>query len=207
MVYYTNQEPEVMGNFERKLRRAEEDREQVTEAQQRLPTGKVVSSPVNGEFQALPMLGWISLRKTTEVRLLMLAFLLLREGKVRGMLHIEFPLYPETERNTLGMLQMFGWDGRIWPKDEGWPTGSDDEESHKHFLMDTGLEASLIFPPGSGGNATMPVNVSRAKGPFFMPPLPEAEVDPDPKLMARFKELCQDIRVFYPSRKNGETIH
>lgn len=197
-----------MGSFDRKIRRANDSSELVTEAQQRLLVGKVVTSPVKGPFMGLPVLGWISVRKVTEIRLLMLGLLLLRDGKISGMLHVECPIYPETERNTLWMLQKFGWDGRVWPRDEGWPTGSDDEEGHRHFLMQTGLEASLVFPPTeTGGHATMSVDIQRAKGNFFMPPLPEAESDPDQKLVARLQELCQDYKVFYPERRSGETIH
>lgn len=50
----------------------------------------------------------------------------------------------------------------------------------------------------------MNVSVQRAKGNFFMPPLPEAEVDPDEKLVSRFKELCQDFKVFYRTEGKSE---
>ena len=203
-----------MGSFDRKVRR-NGDSELVTEDQQRFPVGRVVSSPVKGECMGLPMLGWISLRKGSEIRLLMLALLLLREGKPIGLLNVEIPIYPETERNTLWMLQSFGWDGRVWPKDEGWPTGSADEPGLQHMLGQAGLVSSIVFPPSkTGDHATMDVNISRAKGNFFMPPLPDAEVDPDPKLVSRFHELCLDYKVFYPvqatsteKRDHGEVLH
>jgi hypothetical protein len=203
-----------MGSFDRKVRRSTEN-ELVTEAQQRLPVGKVVSSPVKGEFMGLPLMGWVSLRKNSEVRLLMLALLLIREGGVKGILHVEIPIYPETETNAVWLLQSFGWDGRTWPTDPGWPTGTDDEANHKHFLEQSGLVASLVFPPVEGGShATMNVDIQRAKGNFFMPPLPEAAEEPDPKLVARFQELCQNFKVFYPTqastsekRSHGETLH
>jgi hypothetical protein len=203
-----------MGSFDRKVRRSTEN-ELVTEAQQRLPVGKVVSTPVKGVFLGLPLMGWISLRKNSEVRLLMLALLLIRDGGVKGILHVEIPIYPETERDALWMLQSFGWDGRIWPTDPGWPTGTEDEANHTHFLEQSGLVASFVFPPVAGGaHATMNVDIQRAKGNFFMPPLPEAAEEPDPKLAARFQELCQDFKVFYPVQGNssekhdhGETLH
>jgi len=196
-----------MGSFDRKLRRTYDSAE-VTEEQKRFPVGKVVSSPVKGEFQALPVLGWISLRKGTEIKILNLALLLLREGKVSGMLHMDVPIYPETQSNTMAMLQNFGWDGRVWPLDEGWPTGTPDEEGHRHLLVQTKLVATIVFPPSeTGGHATLNVEVSRAKGPFFMPPLPAAEIDPDPVLVAKFETLCQDYAVFYPEPSLGHTIH
>jgi hypothetical protein len=203
-----------MGSFDRKFKRQEERQELVTEAQQRLPVGKVVTSPVKGEFLALPMFGWISLRKNSEIRLLMLAVFLLREAKISGMLHIEFPVYPETERDTVWMLQEFGWDGRVWPQDEGWPTGSGDEEDHRYMLGQVALAGSLVFPPKSGGHPAMNVSVERARGNFFMPPLPEAKEDPDEKLVARFRDLCQNYKVFYKiegkseeKRDHDETLH
>lgn len=206
-----------MGSFDRKFRRANEKQEQVTEEQQRLPVGKVVSSPVKGICLGLPMLGWVSLRKGTDIRLLMLALLLLKESKIVGLLHVEIPIYPETERNALWMLQNFGWDGRVWPQDAGWPTGTPDEPGIRHMLSEqAGLAGSLVFPPSEtgAGNVAMNVEISRAKGNFFMPPLPEAEVDPDPKLVSRFQELCADFKVFYPiqaksteKRDHGEPLH
>jgi hypothetical protein len=203
-----------MGSFDRKVRRSTES-ELVTEAQQRLPVGKVVSAPVKGEFRGLPLMGWISLRKNSEVRLLMLALLLIRDEGVKGILHVEIPIYPETETDAIRLLQSFGWDGRTWPTDPGWPTGTDDEANHKHFLEQSGLVASLVFPPVEGGShATMNVDIQRAKGNFFMPPLPEAAGEPDPKLVARFQEICQDFKVFYPTqastsekRDHGEVLH
>jgi len=214
-----------MGSFDRKVRRSTES-ELVTEAQQRLPVGKVVSAPVKGEFRGLPLMGWISLRKNSEVRLLMLALLLIRDEGVKGILHVEIPIYPETETDAIRLLQSFGWDGRTWPTDPGWPTGTEDEANHRHFLEQSGLVASLIFPPVEGGqHATMNVNVQRAKGNFFMPPigvkleedsapLPEAAEEPDPKLVVRFQELCQNFKVFYPTqatstekRDHGEPLH
>lgn len=203
-----------MGSFDRKFKRAEERQELVTEEQQRLPVGRVVTSPVKGEFLALPMLAWVSLRKGTDIRLLMMALFLLRDGKISGMINIEFPIYPETEQNTIAMLQKYGWDGRIWPTDPGWPSGTPDEEGHRDILDQVALVASIVFPPVGDGHAAMNVSVERAKGNFFMPPLPEAEVDLDPALVARFRELCENYKVFYPvkaesteKRDHGETLH
>lgn len=198
-----------MGSIGRKLRKAEKD--QVTEEQQRLPTGKIVSSPVKGEFTALPVLGWISLRKSTEIRLVMLAMLLFRDGKICGMFHVELPVYPETERDIISCLQRLGWDGRLWPRDAGWPDESNDEEGHRVLLESTQLAASMVFPPVGDGHATMNVHVTRARGPFFMSPLSKAEEDPDQKLVDRFHELCQDITGFYPKPDqklpDGTTLH
>lgn len=198
-----------MGSFNRKVRR-NEGNDQVTEEQQRLPVGKVTSAPVKGQFQALPVLAWISLRKASEVRLMMLALLLLRENKIHGMLQMEIPVYSETEAAIVATLQRLGWDGRVWPEDAGWPTGSDDEGSLQHFLSQANLASSLVFPPSEGGNATLAVSVERAKGNFFMPPLP-SDQDPDPNLLAKFKELCENFKVFYTdahlARSHGETIH
>lgn len=195
-----------MGSFSRKFRHVDSE---VSEAQQRLPVGQVVTRPVKGDFHGLPVLGWVSRRKDQDTRLLMLALLLLRNNQLEGMLQMECPVYPETERAVVGTLQRLGWDGRIWPMEDGWPTGViEDEQNIRHFLNTAKLEATLVFPPNSDlVNALLPLTVERAAGKFLMPPLPEPPDPLSPVLIDRFTQLCHVPTVFYPSRKDGEFIH
>lgn len=169
----------------------------------KLPVGQVMSSPVKGEFLALPLFGWVSVRRQTNTPLVMLVMLLMREGEdssPRGTLQVELPMFEDTELATLGVLERFGWDGRVWPAEEGWPSGATEEEIQLRALMEqAGLKSTLTFPPTENGYMAQPVEVTRAHGPFLMPPLPELEGDPDPVKLARLRELCQDPKVLFKS--------
>lgn len=166
----------------------------------KLPTGNVISNPVKGDFLALPLFGWIAQRADEEkTPLVMLAVLLLRSIEnptPRGTLQIELPVMPETELATLAALERFGWDGRVWPVDDGWPTGSEADEANILALMEQAtLRATMTFPSDKVGAQT--VSVQRAKGPFLMPPLPEPEAPPDPVKLEKFRTLCANPRLFF----------
>lgn len=167
----------------------------------KLPVGQVTSAPVKGEFLALPLFGWVGLRRQTDTPLVMVVALLMREGgdpSPRGTIQLELPVFEDTELATLGVLERFGWDGRVWPTEEGWPSGITEEEIQLRALMDqAGLQATLTFPPNEMGYMAQPLNVTRAKGPFLMPPLPELETEPDPIKLERLRALCQDPKVLF----------
>ncbi len=166
----------------------------------KLPTGSVVSSPVKGDFLAVPLFGWIAQRADEEkTPLVMLAVLLLRSTEdptPRGTLQIELPVMPETELATLAALERFGWDGRVWPVDDGWPTGSEvDEENILALMEQAALRATMTFPSDKIGALT--VSIQRAKGPFLMPPLPEPEGNVDPVKLEKFRTLSANPRLFF----------
>lgn len=195
-----------MSSITRKLKR-KADKEvtaQLTEEQKRLPSGKVVTTPIKGEFLTLPLLGWCAVRQRENVPLVMLGLALLRDDKIRGMLHVELPIYKgETDVATVAMLDAFGWDGRVWkPGDEGWPTGDDANREQLQFMMsEIGLAATLTFPPDfeTGNSNAQMVDVTRARGPFLMPPLVLPEVAPNAEKIQRLHDLCDTIQQFYPS--------
>lgn len=169
---------------------------------QKLPTGIIKSSPVKGKFLALPLFGWIGVRKKTKTPLVMLMTLLMRSAEdvqPRGTLQVELPIWPETELATLAALERFGWDGRVWPKDEGWPGGTPDEEMLTALLGQSNLKATLTFPSGEQGASAQDVVVSRARGPFLMPPLPEPEGEPDQKKLEYLRMLCENPELFWAS--------
>lgn len=165
-----------------------------------LPVGRMVSAPLKGKFMSLPLFGWVAKRDKTDTPLVMLVVVLIRSGedpKPRGTLQIELPVFDHTATATVAALERYGWDGRIYPVDEGWPAGHDDEETQILDLMETaGLRATFVFPPGEQGASAQEVNVERAAGPFLMPPLPEAE-SVDPKKLERLQQLCENPRVFF----------
>lgn len=160
-----------------------------------LPVGKLLSSPIKGDFLSLPIFGWVATRAGDRVPLVMVRLLLLRslEEPAAGLLEIEMPFIPSTELGVFAALERFGWDGRVWPRDEGWPSGDTVDEATIRSLMENyGVRATLTFPPNDKGVALQAVTVSRAKGPFLMPPLPEPEGVADPDKLSQLRTLCQD---------------
>lgn len=193
-----------MSSTIRKFKREQDKsaRELITEDQKRLPTGTVVTSPVKGEFTTFPLLGWVGIRAKEETPLLMLALALLKDDRIRGTLNLELPVYEgETDKAVLATIDRYGWDGRVWsPGAKGWPTGDEaNEEQIKMLLDQAGLKATLTFPPDfeTGNINAQPLDVRRARGPFFLEPLPQPEVDPDPERLTQFLELCRNPGQFH----------
>lgn len=172
----------------------------------RLPVGTVLSDPVRGEFLALPVFGWICRRVKVNTPLVMITTILIPSADdplPKGTLQIEMPVYPETELATLAALEAFGWDGRIWPEDKGWPDGDSDAETNLKSLMSQArLKSTLTFPAYDSGSSAQNINVSRAQGPFLMPPLPPYEGDPDPEILAKFRTLCENPAFLLLRRTN-----
>lgn len=90
----------------------------------RLPTAKVVTSPIKGEFLSFPLVGYMSVRQKVNTPLVMLIMALVKEVKKpgqppkleqKGLLQIEIPYFSETETSVLAALERLGWDGRVWP--------------------------------------------------------------------------------------------
>lgn len=193
----------IQRNVER--RESEGDEQEVPEHHLRLPVGTVKSEPVKGDFLTIPLFGWVSTRVKTHTPLVMLVVLLIRQGDEtpHGTLQIELPIFAETELQTLAVLERYGWDGRVWPTDPGWPDGNgEDEESLKALIAQAGLKATFVFPPNDAGVSVQEVKVTRARGPFLMPPLPEPDREPDPHKLARLRELCDN-----PTMLLSATIH
>src|SRR6478736_763792 len=115
------------------------------------------------------------------------------EMSPKGLIQIEMPVYPETERGVLGVLERFGWDGRIWPLERGWPDEEQVEADNLRTCLNQAvLKNSLVFPPSPTGEgvSAQPINVARARGPFLMQHLPIPEGEPNQLLLDRLRELC-----------------
>ena len=167
----------------------------------KLPVGKVLSDPIKGDFLSLPLFGWIGLREKVETPLVMLVVMLLpslEDPSPRGTLQLELPVFPgETELPILAALERFGWDGRVWPRDPGWPTDPQDEANLKELLKQAKLANTLVFPTGDAGHALQSVSIQRARGPFLMPPLPQPEGEVDQWKLEQLRALCKEPSLFY----------
>jgi hypothetical protein len=192
-----------MKPFIRSRKPNRKDRQKLLKDHLKLPTGTIVSSPVKGRFLSLPLLGWVGVREKTEIPLVMLVVMLFRsleDTTPRGTLQIELPVYPETELATLALLIQYGWDGRIWPEEEGWPEPKSSEEENLFALLEQAktLVNTLVFPTGNEGALAVEVNVARARGPFLMEPLPDVK-EADSEKREKLRTLCNNPSVFYRS--------
>jgi len=163
----------------------------------KLPVGQILSAPVKGDFISMPLFGCMGIRAKVGTPLVLITLALMRkndhEKRPRGWLRVELPILPETQNATLAALERYGWTGQIWPTD-GPLEDPANEVQLKSLLDASNLAATLVF----SGTQLQDVAVSRAQGPFLMPPLPEAEGEPDPVKLTRLLELCADPQVFYP---------
>jgi hypothetical protein len=187
---------------EQEAKKAMEKGDFITEEQKRYPTGQVVTAPIKGSFLTFPLLGWVAVRAQENVPLVMLALALLKEDRIRGTLHVEIPIYEgETDKAAFATLKRYGWNGKVWqPGSTNWPAGDvTNEEQLQQLLNQAKLQATLTFPPdpATGNIQAQPVEVMRARGPFFMEPLPPPTEEPDPQELAAFLELCRDIGQFH----------
>lgn len=168
----------------------------------KLPVGKLVSPPIKGEFLSLPLLSWIGVREKVDTPLVLLVVMLFKsmeDMEPRGTLQIELPVIEETQLATVAFLESYGWDGRIWPHDEGWPLEGTDEETNTRAMIEQAeLSNTLVFPGADEGFNPPLVKVGRARGPFLMPPLPKPETEPDLLKVEKLTELCNNPSLFYP---------
>ena len=167
---------------------------------QKLPVGRLVSSPIKGTFLTLPIFGWVAKRQKTGTPLVMLTLILIRtatDAQPRGTLQVELPIFDDTEQATVATLERYGWDGRVWPLEEGWPTETEDEDAIRAMLAQAALQATFIFPPNAKGASAQEIKVERAVGPFLMPPLPEPEEPCDPEKLEKLRELCKTPEIFF----------
>lgn len=174
-----------------------------------LPVGRVASEPIKGSFQALPIFGWLSVVKRDVPRgsltsagtqvILGIATLILdsvQSAQPKGTFCIEIPVLPETQDSIVAYLERLGWDGRIWPRDSGWPDGSDtDVEQLTSLMLDSNLTNIIVFSPGEHGVPTVAIDIQKARGPFYMPPLPQVPVTDQDKAL-KFEALVADPTVF-----------
>lgn len=186
-------------------RQKDRDSDELPIAQQRLPTGRVLTEPVKGEFISVAMIGWIALRERDRIPLVMLVVGLLpkdaRQVAPLATLEIELPLHGETMAATVAALERYGWSGRTWTEgDSHWPTGSEDERELAGLLAQVGLRATFTFPPdpATGDVRAQALEVTRASGRFLMPPLEEPKEPPDPNLVKALTELAAAYLDFYP---------
>lgn len=170
-----------------------------------VPTGKVGPGRVSaGSYLALPVLAWVV------DRAVVLAAALLDEKTQRkqGTIAMRFPVTPTTEAYIVAVLGEFGWDGRVWPDDPGWPTGTFEERAMWQLVTGAGLSATFTFPPTQRGALAHKVTVPMTGGLFSLDPLVRpAAVQPDAERIQKLRQLCADPKVFHSLPEDPEHLN
>ncbi len=161
--------------------------------------GRVIGGDVHpGPYRILPVLGWM--RKEKGVIGVTLSCILLRiyDDKHMGSLGWNIPVNERTEKAVCRALTSFGWDGRIWPLDPGWPDGGDEARGFQQLLHESHLFSSFVFPPEPQGSRVLRVDVMALSKPFALPPEFPAEdvVEPTEDHMAKLRRLMVEPDLF-----------
>lgn len=200
-----------MSNSLRRLKRQQDkDSSLLGPAEQKLPTGRVLTEPLRGAFLSLPWLAWIERRPRDGIPLLKLVLALLQadEGDeglaLKGSLEMEIPLYPYTETAAVATLERYGWTGQTWALGDPPPFDNPALAAQLTGLIEqttTNLRATLVFAPDpeTGSNAAQAIEVLRAKGPFLMPPLEASAEPPKAELVQALANVVRDYGTFFSS--------
>lgn len=176
-----------------------------------LARGRIIGADPDahpGPFRLLPVLGW--LRPQEKYLFLALSTIMLRvyDDRHMGTLGWSIPITERTERKVCGLLTSFGWDGRIWPQDPGWPDDAPTELAGlQPLLRDARLISTFVFPPEVQGSRVLRVDVSKISTDFPLPyECPSADYEePTEQQWDKFKALCQDPSMFVPD-PNTKTV-
>lgn len=155
-----------------------------------------------GPFRLLPVLGWMQKNKDSTL-MVRLSCLLLRvyDDKQMGTLGWHLPVNERTEATVCRILTSFGWDGRLWPIDPGWPDGASggkEATGLKQLLLESRLFATFIFPPEPQGSRVLRIEVIKTAGDFpLAPEFPVDElVEPTDEIKIKFRKLMVEPEVF-----------
>lgn len=146
------------------------------------------TAPSTGEVVALPVMAYLMDQvKGRFLRIQHLMFLTTEDPSPVGPLVVDYPITPETLPKVLWMLKSLGWDGRLWPRDPGWP--DDDEDFEQICIALGGKDAvahCMVFIPGEEATATVKVTLPPGTRWFALPDLPDplGDLGPLPALFA-----------------------
>lgn len=153
-----------------------------------------------GAFRFLPLLGWVRKGAADTNELWVQGMVLLNHSSdPQGTLNWCLPLTERVLGDAAALLEVLGWDGRVWPLQEGWPDPQAGEaQSLRELLKNVGLVNSLVFRPDpEAGCRVLPFVLGRSNcKPFPMPP-PTPSEGPS-ELTARLKELSGMTELFRP---------
>jgi hypothetical protein len=112
--------------------------------------------------------------------------------QVLGTCLLDTPARETNQRALAGWLAKLGWDGRVWPKEEGWPDGQEDmEKAVLKAAMKHKVAHVLVFPSGDLSSAAQSLEVKNSSGWFPLAPLEDPQ-DLDPFILERYQALTED---------------
>jgi len=179
--------------------------------QQKLPSGRVLTQPLRGSFLSLPLLAWPCARDRRQTPLVMMVLALMSKEMdgILGTLELELPFHADTEAPILAALERYGWAGSIWALGDPPPRDNTElAEVLKGLLEGTmqNLKATLVFEsdPTTGASFAQTIEVTRAKGRFLMPPLPQPNAAPDDKRLQLLRDLVAGHVSFFQDKSHRE---
>lgn len=148
----------------------------------------------------LPIAGWI---EPLEVPTLVLSGALL---KISDQSHFgsgswHLPLTPHNGDQPLIVLTSLGWTGKLWPDEDGWPTGYPEEPGLRRLISRVPILNTFSFQPHpERGNSVLKILASKSNGVFPVPPQisPEDQVPPTDEQRATFERVKEDPSIFMP---------
>ena len=166
----------------------------------RVSNGGVVTP---GPYNFLPVMCTMDSSETAIVQkvVLITCFLLrIADDKHVGVLDWIIPWNPRTEATAAKLLVGFGWDGRVWPDDEGWPGNEQEGTGLRTLLSASGFRATLTFPPASdGSNRTLRQEVLRSSQAFPLCPEVHNDIVVTPEHIEKLRTLMEDTSIFRKS--------
>jgi hypothetical protein len=163
-----------------------------------LALAKVTSGEIRpGPYNILPVLCTMH-RAKTSVYVLLSSFLLrIPDDKHMGVMNWLLPYNERTALTVCKLLVSLGWDGRVWPDDAGWPTGTE-ADGLRQVLKGQNLTATLTFPPDpKNGNFCLRQEVLRSNADFALcPDVDDGAREPTPEHLEKLRQLAIDPSIF-----------
>jgi hypothetical protein len=153
-----------------------------------------------GAYNVLPVLGSVHKGKNNVFVCLSTFLLRISDDAHVGMMTWVLPITERTELVVARLLASVGWDGRVWPRDSGWPEGADGQEAAglRELIRAQRLDATMTFPPDKeNGNPILRQEVLRTSADFPLNPVVEkGGVEPSPELVEKLRALAADPSIF-----------
>ena len=166
------------------------------------------SLPGVGTYWFMPVLGWIEPRDGG-IPFVMLSGSILRiaDQSSVGTGSWRIPTTAANHEAILVLLASLGWDGLIWPYDQGWPTGAPEEKGLKGLIERVPLGNTFSFAPDpKKGVRVLRIVVAKSSGSSpLAPDVGDDRVEPTDALRARFAEAAMDPTIFLsPDYEHGK---
>jgi len=156
-----------------------------------------------GPYNLLPVLGSMHKGKHDNSFVLITSFLLRISDEAHiGVMNWALPFNERTEKTIATLLASFGWDGRVWPEETGWP-GDETKEAAglRALLKGQKLAATLTFPPDpDNGNAVLRQEILRTSADFpLSPEVTNGSKEATPEMIEKLRKLAEDPTAVFGS--------